>query len=112
LVKPGKMEIFVCDADGKNRRQLTHNSKANFAPFFFPGDKRIIFASNMKDPGGRYFDLFAMSSDGSGLEQITFAGHFNAFAMFSRDGKKIVFVSDRNAKGRYEFNIFVADWVE
>ena len=112
LVKPGKMEIFVCDADGKNRRQLTHNSQANFAPFFFPGDKRIVFASNMKDPGGRYFDLFAMSNDGSGLEQITFAGHFNAFAMFSRDGKKIVFVSDRNAKGRYEFNIFVADWVE
>jgi TolB protein len=112
LVKPGKMEIFICDADGKNRRQLTHNNNANFAPFFFPGDERVIFSSNMKNPGGRYFDLFAMTHDGAELEQITYAGHFNAFAMFSKDGKKIVFVSDRNAKGRYEFNVFIADWVE
>ncbi|HTY38808.1 MAG TPA: hypothetical protein VMH23_16935 [Bacteroidota bacterium] len=112
LVKPGKMEIFVCDADGKNQKQLTHNNAANFAPFFFPGDRKIIFASNMKDPGGRFFDLYAMNADGSGLEQITSAGNFNAFPIFSGDGKKIAFVSDRNAKGRYEFNVFVADWVE
>jgi len=111
LVKPGKMEIFVCDADGKNNKQLTNNGNANFAPFFLPGDKRIIFASNMKDPGGRFFDLFVTNADGSGLEQITLGGHFNAFAMLSKDAKKIVFVSDRNAKGSYEFNVFVADWV-
>jgi TolB protein len=111
LVKPGKMEIFTCDADGKNNRRLTNNGNANFAPFFLPGDKQIIFASNMEDPGGRFFDLFLINADGSGLEQITFGGHFNAFATVSRDGKKIVFVSDRNAKGNYEFNVFVADWV-
>ena len=111
LVKPGKMEIFICSADGKNNRQLTNNGKANFAPFFLPGDKQIIFASNMNDPKGRFFDLFVINTDGSGLEQITFGGHFNAFPMFSGDGKKIVFVSDRNAKGNYEFNVFVADWV-
>ncbi len=111
LVKPGKMEIFTCDADGRNNTQLTKNGNANFAPFFLPGDKQIIFSSNMKDPGGRFFDLFVINADGSGLEQITFGGHFNAFAMLSSDGKKMVFVSDRNAKGTYEFNVFVADWV-
>jgi TolB protein len=111
LVKPGRMELFTCDADGKNHKQLTNNGKANFAPFFLPGDKRIIFASNMLDPKGRFFELFVINADGSGLEQITFGGHFNAFAMLSKDGKKIVFVSDRNAKGGYEFNVFVADWV-
>ena len=106
------MEIFVCNADGKDQIQLTHNNAANFAPFFFPGDKRIIFASNMKDPGGRFFDLFAMNTDGTKLEQVTSEGHFNAFAIFSSDGRKIAFVSDRNATGRYEFNVFVADWVD
>jgi TolB protein len=111
LVKPVKMEIFICDADGKNNKQLTNNGNANFAPFFLPGDKQIIFSSNMRDPGGRFFELFVINVDGSGLEQITFGGHFNAFATMSRDGKKIVFVSDRNAKGKYEFNVFVADWV-
>ena len=111
LVKPIRMEIFTCDADGKNNKQLTNNGNANFAPFFLPGDERIIFSSNMKDPGSRFFDLFVINSDGSGLEQITFGGHFNAFPMLSKDGKKIVFISDRNAKGVYEFNVFVADWV-
>lgn len=112
LVRPGKMEIFVSDANGENRRQLTSNNKANFAPFFFPDDKRIIFSSNMNDPAGRYFDLFVMNADGSGLERVTFEGRFNSFAMFSHDGSKVVFVSDRNAKSRYEFNVFVADWVD
>jgi len=112
LVKPGKMEIFTCDADGKNQKQLTNNNAANFAPFFFPDNKRVMFSSNMNDPGGRYFDLFVMKTDGSGLERVTYGGHFNSFAMFSDDGKKIVFVSDRNAKNRYEFNVFLADWVE
>lgn len=112
LVKPGKMEIFMCDADGKNKKQLTNNGNANFAPFFFPDDKRIVFSSNMKDPGGRHFELFTMKADGSSLEQVTFGGYFNSFAMFTRDGKKIVFVSDRHATSRYEFNIFVADWVD
>lgn len=112
LVKPGKMEIYICDSDGKNQKQLTYNNAANFAPFFFADDKRVIFSSNVNDPGGRFFDLFVMKNDGSEIERVTFGGHFNSFAMFSPDGKKIVFVSDRNAKGRYEFNVFIADWVE
>lgn len=112
LVKPSKMEILICDANGKHKKQLTDNGKANFAPFFHPDNKRIIFSSNMKDPRGRNFELYLINNDGTNLEQITFGGHFNSFPMFTRDGKKIVFVSDRNAKDRYEFNIFIADWVE
>jgi TolB protein len=111
LVKPSKMEIFICDADGNNRRQLTNNGAANFAPVFHPDNRRIIFSSNMKDPRGRLFDLFVMNVDGTGLEQITFGG-FNSFPMFTRDGRKLVFVSDRNARERYEFNVFLADWIE
>ncbi len=112
LVRPTKMEIFVCDADGKNRKQLTNTGSANFAPFFHPDDRRIIYASNAEDPKGREFHLYLINDNGSGKERITFGGNFNAFPMFSRDGKQVVFVSDRNAKGRYEFNIFLADWTD
>ena len=112
LVKPGHMEIFICDSDGGNLRQLTNNGAANFAPFFHPDNKRIIFSSNMKNPGGRFFDLYMMNVDGSGLKQITYGDHFNSFPMFTKDGKKLVFVSNRNATERYEFNVFLADWVE
>ncbi len=111
LVKPEKVDIFIMDADGRNKRQLTDNGKANFGPFFFPNDQWIIFSSNMNDPKGRNFDLFKINVDGRGLEQVTFAGGYNFFPMFSRDGKKLIFVSNRGAKSRYEFNIFIADWV-
>jgi len=111
LVKPAKMEIFVCDAEGLVHTQLTNNGAANFAPFFHPSNKKIIFASNMNDPRGRNFELYLMDTDGSNLEQITFGGHFNSFPMFTRDGKKLVFVSDRYAQDPYEFNVFIADWV-
>ncbi|MEK6754727.1 MAG: hypothetical protein AABZ02_01100 [Bacteroidota bacterium] len=112
LVKPSKMEIFICDADGNDHKQLTNTGTANFSPFFHPDNKRILFASNVKDPRGRNFELYIMNIDGSNLEQITFGGHFNSFPMFTRDGKKLVFISDRNAKDPYEFNVFMADWVE
>ena len=114
LVRPTKMEIFVCDEDGGHRRQLTNTNAANFAPIFHPDDKRIIFSSNMKDTSAvkKHFHLFLMRDDGSHLEQVTFGGSFDAFPMFTHDGKKLVFVSDRNARSHYEFNIFVADWVD
>jgi len=112
LIRPTTLEIMVMNADGSNKRQVTRNGKANFAPYFFPDNKRIIFASNMDDPKGRNFDLYKINSDGSGLERITFNETFDGFPMFSPDGKKLVFASNRNAASRGDTNVFIADWVE
>ncbi|MFZ4621098.1 MAG: M28 family peptidase, partial [Bacteroidota bacterium] len=112
LVKPTAMELFLINADGTGKRQLTHNGAANFAPFFTPDGKRIIFASNMHDPTGYDFDLFLIGVDGKNLEQVTFSKGFDGFPMFSPDGKKLVFVSSRNATTRHEFNVFMTDWVD
>ena len=112
LLRPKRFELFVMDADGSHKRQITHNGAANFAPFFHPDGKRIIFASNMADSGGRNFDLYLIHEDGTGLERITYHLLFDAFPMFSSDGKKLVWASNRNAKVRGETNIFLVDWVE
>lgn len=112
LVRPSVMELFIMDADGSHKRQITHFGAASFAPFFHPDNKRIIFASNMNDPQGRNFDLYIINVDGSGLERITFNDTFDGFPVFSHDGKKLVFASNRNGKVRGETNIFIADWVE
>ena len=100
LWRPTTLEIFVMNRDGSNLRQVTKLGGANFAPAWHPDGKRIIFASNIKDPKGRDFDLFMINLDGSGLEQITFNSTFDGFPMFSPDGKKLVFGSNRNAKVR------------
>ncbi len=110
LVRPMHMEIWVANADGSNARQITGNGKANFAPFFTPDGKRIIFSSNMDDPMNRSFELYVLGIDGTGLERITYGGQFDAFPMFSPDGKKLVWASNRHGKEPHETNIFVADW--
>jgi Tol biopolymer transport system component len=112
LVRPGKLEIWVMDADGTNRRQVTKLGAASFAPFFHPDGRRILFASNVGDPRGRNFDLYLVNDDGSGLERVTTEESFDGFPMFSPDGKKLVFGSNRNAARPGETNVFVADWVE
>ncbi|HJY30593.1 MAG TPA: hypothetical protein VJ306_21345 [Pyrinomonadaceae bacterium] len=112
LIRPTTLEIWVMNADGSNKRQVTNNGQANFGPYFFPDGKRIIFASNMDNPRGRNFDLYKVNVDGTGLERITFSDAFDGFPMFSPDGKKLVFASNRNAKVQGETNVFIADWVE
>jgi Tol biopolymer transport system component len=111
-VKPGALEIFVMNADGTGRRQVTSNGAANFCPFFHPDGKRLIFASNQHDPRRRDFDLYLINLDGSGLERVTFFEQFDGFPMFSPDGKKLVFCSNRHNRRPNETNVFIADWVE
>ncbi len=112
LVRPRQLEIFVMDADGKNVRQVTRLGAASFAPFFAPGDRRIIFASNVGDPRGRDFDLYLVNDDGTGLERVTTNETFDGFPMFSPDGRKLVFASNRHGSRPGETNVFIADWVE
>lgn len=112
LIRPSKLDIWVMDENGNNKRRVTNNGKANFAPFFFPSGKRIVFSSNMDDPRGRNFDIYGINLDGTGLERITFNDTFDGFPMFSPDGKKMVFASNRNAAKTGETNVFIADWVE
>ncbi len=116
LVEPKELNIFVADIDGKNVKQVTNLPGANWAPFFHPDGKKVLFCSNhhSQNEGGRRFDIFMINLDGTGLKQITNSGIFDAFPMFSYDGKKLVFCSNRNAerKPTRDTNVFIADWVE
>jgi Tol biopolymer transport system component len=112
LIEPTVFEVWVMNADGTNKRQVTRLGAASFAPYFFPDARRIIFASNVNDPKRRNFDLYSVNVDGSNLERITYEETFDGFPMFTPDGKKLVFASNRNAKTRGDTNIFIADWVE
>ncbi|HEY7864174.1 MAG TPA: hypothetical protein VIE39_10965 [Thermoanaerobaculia bacterium] len=122
IVRPTRLEIWVMDADGSNKKQVTRNGKANFAPFWHPDGKRVIFASNHLDPKGANFDLFLVDVESGELERVTFfertregarrSDDFDGFPMFTRDGKRLVFCSNRFNDKPNETNVFVADWVD
>jgi Tol biopolymer transport system component len=112
LVRPGKLELWVANADGSDARQLTYLDAASFAPSFFPSGDRVIFSSNYGDPQGREFELWAVNLDGSGLERITWSPGFDGFPMFSPDGTRLAFSSNRAQSRPHETNVFVARWVD
>ena len=112
LVQPTNMELFTCNVDGSDLKQVTQLGNANWGPYYHPSGKKILFCSNHHSESGRQFNLFSINTDGTGLEQITFDDAFDAFPMFSRDGKKLVFSSNRNNGGGRDTNVFIADWVE
>jgi Tol biopolymer transport system component len=110
LWRPTSLEIFVMNADGTGLRQVTSLGGANFAPYFTPDGRRIIFASNHHNPRGRDFELYLVNVDGTGLERVTFNPSFDGFPMFSPDGKHLAFASNRHAKIEGNTNVFIADW--
>ncbi len=110
LVKPTKMELFIVGADGSNRRQVTALGGANWAPYFFPDDRALVFCTNHHTPSPREFDLFAVDVDGENLRRITTYEGFDSFPMFSPDGRWLVFASNRGGATPGETNLFVAEW--
>ncbi len=112
LVEPTNMELFICDADGSNLKQITFLGNANWCPYFLPSGKKILFSSNYEAELGFPFNLYLIDIDGKNLEQVTFGKTFNAFPVFSNDGKYLAFSSNRNNGGTRDTNLFIAEWQE
>ncbi|MCS7245862.1 MAG: hypothetical protein N2504_02405 [candidate division WOR-3 bacterium] len=114
LVRPEGVEIYIYDLVKDSFWQVTKSIKgvSNFAPYFHPSGKFIVFSSNLHAPNTFNFELYKIDIDGKNLERITYSNGFNSFPMFSNDGKKIIWTSNRNGKTRRDFNIFIADFIQ
>src|SRR4030095_6031911 len=83
LIVPLTFEVWVMNADGSNKRQVTKLGAASFAPYFTPDGKRIIFCTNYfaTDPRKRNFDLAVINIDGTGLGRIKYNDTLAGFHM-------------------------------
>jgi TolB protein len=87
----GYSDLFVVDADGTGRRQLTATPQAEEAAGWSPDGKKILFTRFWLS--GRGSDVFVMNADGSNERRLTFTRGFDDAGSWSPDGKKILFTN-------------------
>jgi Tol biopolymer transport system component len=88
-MKRGRSHVFVVDADGRNRRQLTSGT-GEVSPELAPGGHHFLFVVE----GGRQRGLYVMRVDGTQPKRLTHGHEASYEASWSPDGARIVFVRD------------------
>ena len=89
----GEANIWITNPDGSDRKQLTANGAANFAPVVSADGRYIVF-SVWRD-GQRH--LWRMNLDGSNPVQLT-SGLVDSFPSLSPDGRWVIYTGVNNAK--------------
>jgi imidazolonepropionase-like amidohydrolase len=85
-------DIFVMDADGSNKTNLTNNPAADSLPNWSADGTKIVFHSS-RDGNNQ---IYSMNSDGTGQTRLTNNSAQEAGATWSPDGLKIAFRSNRD----------------
>jgi Tol biopolymer transport system component len=93
--RSGSLEVWLCNADGSNQRQLTFmggplvsNSR------WSPDGKMLVFDSRKEGSS----DLYLISADGGRPRRLTSDPGYEGEARWSQDGKHIYFHSDRSGR--------------
>ena len=93
--RSGYWEIWVCDSDGSNARQLTFfKAPTTGSSRWSPKGDRLVFDSNVSGQ----FELYTISQDGGKPQRLTFDPADDAVGSWSRDGKWIYFMSRRSGE--------------
>ena len=118
----GDLDLYTCDLDGRNVRQVTNTLGYDGGAFFSPDGKWLLWRAsrpqteeevekykalleqNMVEPTS--MELFVAKADGSEMKQITTLGGANWAPFFHPSGDKVLFSSNHKT-GRFPFNIFM-----
>src|SRR6266511_2547574 len=95
-------EIYVMNANGSQKRNLTRRPGQDHSPAWSPDGRRIAFASVR---GGPMPSIWVMNADGSKQRRV--GRVFGEYPAWSPDGRKIAF--DRNTFGPTGWDIWVVD---
>lgn len=103
--RSGNKELYVCDYDGANIRQITHNGSINLSPFFSPDGKVILFTSYLNGNPCLYqcevadgkTSLLAAYPGINSAGEISPDGNSIVCAL-SRDGNSEIYLLDRTGR--------------
>ncbi|MDE0298354.1 MAG: hypothetical protein OXN17_06950 [Candidatus Poribacteria bacterium] len=88
--RTGNHEIYVMDAHGNKRRNLTRNPAHDYAPAWTPDGGRIAFTFN-RDGN---FEIYVMDAKGPNPRNLTKNRSLDEFASWSPSGERIAFCTD------------------
>ena len=106
----GNLQIFINNVEGTDEHAITGNDVLNWAPFWHPSGKWLIFTrADFREGRNVNFDLYLIRDDGSEAHRVTFDRAFDGLPAFSPDGRYLMWTSKRN--GLEAPQIFMADFI-
>jgi Tol biopolymer transport system component/DNA-binding winged helix-turn-helix (wHTH) protein len=90
--RSGSVEIWVCDSDGSNPRQLTFFGGSG-TPRWSPDGQQIAFDSEREG----HSDIYVVHAEGGQPRRLTTESSNDVVPSWSRDGRWIYFASDRTS---------------
>jgi Ca2+-binding RTX toxin-like protein len=91
-------DIYVVNADGTGRINITQNIAYDFNPVWSPDGSKIAFQSDRSVPGasgGGNMDIWVMNGDGTGLK---FVGEGSRYYQWTPDGSKVVYLHSQTSR--------------
>ncbi len=89
--RSGTAQIWVCDSDGSNSRQLTSLISHNGEPNWSPDSRHIVFDTRVRGNA----DIFIISAEGGQPRALTTEPSDDVTPSWSGDGRWIYFSSNR-----------------
>ncbi|MBI2439849.1 MAG: PD40 domain-containing protein [Lentisphaerae bacterium] len=90
--RTGKKEVYLCDADGHNLRQLTRDNTISLAPKWSPDGKEFVYTSFRS----RFPDVYLVNLASGNRKCLADYPGLNIGAAFAPDGRAVALVLSKD----------------
>lgn len=90
--RTGKKEVYLCDADGQNLRQLTRDNTISMAPKWSPDGSRFVYTSFRS----HFPDVYLVNLNTGDRQCIANYPGLNTSAAFSPDGREVALILSKD----------------